>query len=133
MRKVLRSPSVPSIDGYQLLEKIGEGGMGSVYKARPRDGGEPVAVKLLSPEKHGGATVLKRFEQEFHAASRLDHPNIVKVRDFGRASFPFHRTLFERIRARDPQGARAEVAKLVATVEADLRRGARMLDGAHGR
>ena len=54
------------------------------------------------------------------------------VRDFGRASFPFHRTLFERIRARDPAGVRAEVEKLVATVEADLRRGVRLLEEAAG-
>jgi GntR family transcriptional regulator, transcriptional repressor for pyruvate dehydrogenase complex len=47
------------------------------------------------------------------------------LEDFGRASFPFHRTLVERIRARDPAGARAEVGKLIATVEADLQRGAR--------
>lgn len=52
------------------------------------------------------------------------------VRDFGRASFPFHRTLVERILARDPAGARAEVGRLVASVEADLRRGVRMLEEA---
>ena len=45
------------------------------------------------------------------------------VRDFGHASFPFHRTLFERIVARDAAGARAAVDRLVASVEADLRRG----------
>jgi len=50
------------------------------------------------------------------------------VRDFGQASFPFHRTLVERILARDAAGARAEVDRLVASVEADLRRGVRMLE-----
>lgn len=51
-----------------------------------------------------------------------EHP--LGVHDFGEASFPYHRTVYERIVARDPEGARAEALKLIATVEADLRRGA---------
>jgi GntR family transcriptional repressor for pyruvate dehydrogenase complex len=51
-----------------------------------------------------------------------EHP--LGVHDFGHASFPYHRTVYERIAARDPGGARAEALKLIATVEADLRRGA---------
>jgi len=51
-----------------------------------------------------------------------EHP--LGVRDFGHASFPFHRTMFEFIATRDAEGARAEALKLIATVEADLRRGA---------
>lgn len=54
-----------------------------------------------------------------------EHP--LGVRDFGHASFPYHRTMFERIAARDPDGARGEALKLIATVEEDLRRGARNL------
>lgn len=50
-----------------------------------------------------------------------EHP--LGVRDFGHASFPYHRTMFERIAARDAQGARTEALKLIATVEADLKRG----------
>lgn len=51
-----------------------------------------------------------------------EHP--LGVRDFGHASFPYHRTMFERIAAGDAAGARAEALKLMATVEADLKRGA---------
>ena len=51
-----------------------------------------------------------------------EHP--LGVRDFGHASFPYHRTMYERIAARDAEGARAEALKLIATVEADLKRGA---------
>ncbi|MGE0283463.1 MAG: FadR/GntR family transcriptional regulator [Rhizobiaceae bacterium] len=54
-----------------------------------------------------------------------EHP--LGVRDFGFASFPYHRTMFERIAARDPEGARIEALKLIATVEDDLKRGARNL------
>ena len=57
-----------------------------------------------------------------------EHP--LGVRDFGEASFPYHRTTFERIVARDPEGARTEALKLIATVEADLRRGAANLETA---
>lgn len=56
-----------------------------------------------------------------------EHP--LGVRDFGHASFPYHRTMFERIVARDPAGARAEALKLIATVEDDLKRGAAKLAG----
>ena len=69
------------------------------------------------------------FEQIISAMHEMfhrfwEHP--LGVRDFGHASFPYHRTIYERIVARDPEGARAEQIKLIATVEDDLRRGARM-------
>lgn len=55
-----------------------------------------------------------------------EHP--LGVRDFGHASFPYHRTMFECIAARDEEGARGEALKLIATVEADLKRGAANLN-----
>ena len=73
------------------------------------------------------------FEQMIAAMQNLfhrfwEHP--LGVRDFGHASFPYHRTLYERIAARDPEGARAEALKLIATVEADQKRGAANLNHA---
>jgi len=70
------------------------------------------------------------FEQIIAAMHELfhrfwEHP--LGVRDFGHASFPYHRTIYERIVARDAEGARAEALKLIATVEDDLRRGAAQL------
>ncbi|MER9236201.1 FadR family transcriptional regulator [Mesorhizobium sp. M0622] len=70
------------------------------------------------------------FEQIIAAMHELfhrfwEHP--LGVRDFGHASFPFHRTIFECIAAHDPEGARAEALKLIATVEDDLKRGAAKL------
>jgi len=66
------------------------------------------------------------FEQIIAAMYELfhrfwEHP--LGVRDFGHASFPYHRTIYERIAAHDPQGARDEALKLIATVEDDLKRG----------
>ncbi|MFO0844998.1 MAG: serine/threonine-protein kinase [Gemmataceae bacterium] len=81
---------------YELLEKLGEGGMGAVHKARKLGSRELVAVKLLSPDKTSNAIVLKRFEQEFRAALRLDHPHVVRVLDFG-ASEKFHYLVMELV------------------------------------
>jgi serine/threonine protein kinase len=74
---------VEMVGRYQLLEKLGEGGMGAVYKARHEGTGELAAVKLLFPEKTSNQVLVKRFEQEFLAARRVDHPHVVRVLDFG--------------------------------------------------
>jgi serine/threonine protein kinase len=73
-----------TIGNYEVLERIGKGGMGAVYKARRQDSsdGEVVALKLLTPDRDN-AVRHSRFEQEYRAALRLDHPNIVKVLEFG--------------------------------------------------
>src|SRR4051794_23195532 len=72
-----REDWLPRITGYEVLEQIGEGGMATVYKAR-RPTGEVVAIKMLSSEMAANPVLCKRFEQEFQAARRLDHPNIVR-------------------------------------------------------
>jgi serine/threonine protein kinase len=82
--------AVQSVGNYDLLEKIAEGGMGAVYRARDRQSGRTVAVKLMPAHTAANPVLLKRFEQEFRAASRLDHPNIVRALDFGQhASTPY--------------------------------------------
>src|SRR5438067_6607599 len=73
-----------TIGSYDILRKIAEGGMGTVYKARRQATGEIVAMKVLATELAGDSTRLKRFEQEFWATLQLDHPNLVRALDFGR-------------------------------------------------
>ena len=65
------------IDNYVLLEKIGAGGMGQVFRARHRRLGRTVAVKLLSPGIVKDESAVARFQREVRAAARISHPHIV--------------------------------------------------------
>jgi len=67
---------------YQLEKKLGEGGMGVVYRAKHAMLQRPTAVKLLLPGR-AGAENLKRFEAEVRQTARLNHPNIVTIFDYG--------------------------------------------------
>ncbi len=77
------------IGNYDLISKIAEGGMGAVYKGRNRTTGETVAIKIIPPETARNPLLLKRFEQEFKAASQIDHPNVVKAIDYCGTGTPF--------------------------------------------
>jgi eukaryotic-like serine/threonine-protein kinase len=70
-----------SLGSYDLLEKIAEGGMGAIYKARHRETNQVVAVKVMARHVVSNPVLLRRFEQEFRAASQLNHPNIVCALD----------------------------------------------------
>ena len=76
----------PVVAGYELLEEIGQGGMGLVYRARRRCDGGLTAVKLVRPELAGKREVRKRFLTEARAVTALDHPNIVKVLEVGESA-----------------------------------------------
>ncbi|HEY7371666.1 MAG TPA: serine/threonine-protein kinase [Polyangia bacterium] len=70
-------------DRYRLLEVIGEGGMGRVFRAEQLATGQPVAVKLLHPEFAQVDQVVRRFEREAKVTTELSHPHIVKTIEFG--------------------------------------------------
>jgi len=69
------------LGNYRILEKIGAGGQGTVYKATDTKLGRPVVVKVLPPELTVKEANLKRFEREARLASALDHPNICTIFD----------------------------------------------------
>jgi len=72
------------LGGYEVLEKIGEGGMGTVYKARQMSTGRTVALKVMSKEYGDDSEAVRRLLLEARVAMRLDHPNIVRGLDAGR-------------------------------------------------
>jgi serine/threonine protein kinase len=69
---------------YELLEKIGDGGMAVVYKAKDKLLNRYIAVKILRPEFTKNASFVENFKRESQAAAGLSHPNIVSVYDVGR-------------------------------------------------
>ncbi|MGI6721795.1 MAG: Stk1 family PASTA domain-containing Ser/Thr kinase [Anaerovoracaceae bacterium] len=69
---------------YELLNKIGEGGMAVVYKAKDRLLNRPVAIKILKPEFISDAKFIENFRRESHAAASLSNANIVSIFDVGR-------------------------------------------------
>ncbi len=69
---------------YELLEKIGDGGMAVVYKGKDRLLNRYIAIKILRPEFTKDATFVENFKRESQAAAGLTHPNIVGVYDVGR-------------------------------------------------
>lgn len=69
----------------EILELIGQGGMGAVYKARQKELDRIVALKILPPDIGGDVAFAERFAREAKALAKLNHPGIVTIFDFGRA------------------------------------------------
>jgi serine/threonine protein kinase len=121
--------SLQSVGNYDLVEKIAEGGMGAIYRGRDRTTGQPVAVKIMPAHMAANPVLLKRFEQEFKVASRLDHPNIVRALDFGEAgNMPYlvmeyvdGESLGQRIE-RDGKIPEVEAIRIIAQVAQGLHR-----------
>jgi tetratricopeptide (TPR) repeat protein/predicted Ser/Thr protein kinase len=70
---------------YQVLEVLGEGGMGAVYKVHDREVDRVVALKAIRPALAGSREILERFKRELVLARQITHPNIVRIYDLGTA------------------------------------------------
>jgi serine/threonine-protein kinase len=81
-------PFVGTVVGerYRIVSRIGVGGMGAVYRAEHTMMRRDLAIKVLLPELGGKEEFARRFEREAESASRLTHPNIITVTDFGRTA-----------------------------------------------
>jgi serine/threonine-protein kinase len=86
--------------GYVILELVGVGGMGRVYRAEQKALGRTVAVKIIHPHLLGDESASVRFITEARAASRLNHPNSVAVIDFGKNGGQLY-LVMEYLRGRD--------------------------------
>lgn len=73
-------------DRFQVIEKLGEGGMGAIYKARQLSVDRIVALKILLHDQRGDRISVERFRHEAYLASRLKHPNAIVIHDFGQTA-----------------------------------------------
>ena len=73
------------IGRFEILERIGKGGMGTVFKARQVSMDRLAALKVLPPELAGNEAYVQRFVREARSAAQLNHPNIVQGIDVGHA------------------------------------------------
>ena len=123
--------ALPTIPGYEVLEVLGSGGMGVVYRALQTRLHRPVAVKMVHAGARASPAVLARFQVEAQAAARLQHPHIVQIYEVGQhAGFPF--LVLELVEgpslARSLAGTPLPTRQAVELVETL----ARAIDAAHG-
>ena len=70
---------------YEIMQMLGEGGMGAVYKAGPRNEIAASALKVIRPELAGNPSILERFKQELLLAPQVTHKNVIRIYDLGEA------------------------------------------------
>jgi serine/threonine-protein kinase len=99
LREMTGTKEWNAIEGYEILGKLGKGGMGSVYKARHQKLDKLVALKVLPPELASDQEYLDRFLREARAAAKLNHPNIVQALDVGE-SYGYHYFVMEYVEGR---------------------------------
>ncbi len=87
-------------DRFQIADKLGEGGMGAVYRARQLSVDRQVALKVVSPRLAGDRATVKRFLREARLASRIENPHSITVLDFGQTGDGLLYLVMELVRGR---------------------------------
>src|SRR4030042_515286 len=127
-------PAGARLGPYELLDLVGAGGMGEVYRARDPRLGRDVAIKVLPAEVGADPGRLRRFEQEARAVAALSHPNILTVFDVGThvgAEAPIPYVVMELLQGetlREMVGRRAPRQRQVLSFAVQVVQG---LDAAH--
>src|SRR5262249_37487740 len=104
---------------YRILEKLGEGGMGAVYKAHDLQLDRHVAVKVLPAHRRDDADALARFQREARALAKLSHPNIVQAYDSGEEN-GHHYLVMEYVEGTSLSAILKEQGAIPPTLAADL-------------
>jgi len=127
------STSYPSLGKYQIIEEIGRGGMGAVYKAYDPFLDRTVAIKLLAPHLVWEKEFIERFMREARAAARLQHSHIIPVHDVGQEGNNYYFVMAylpgQSLKQRIAQKGRLEPAEALLI----LQQLAGALDYAHGK
>jgi hypothetical protein len=119
----LNDPAQRRFGDYELLELIGQGGMGAVYRAHQHNLDREVALKFLAAGPWASDEFIARFRREAQAAARMQHPNIVEIHDTGVRDGLYYfsmrlvkgETLAERLRAKGPMAIR-QAATMMRTI-----------------
>jgi eukaryotic-like serine/threonine-protein kinase len=98
-------------DRYEILQLLGQGGMGAVYKARDVELDRMVALKLIRPDLASHPEILRRFKQELILAREVTHRNVIRIYDLGQASGLRYITM-EYVEGRDLRALLREKGKL---------------------
>jgi len=116
---------------YEILEMLGQGGMGAVYKARDREVDRLVALKVIRPELAAHAVILGRFKQELILARQVTHKNVIRIFDLGEAEGAKFISM-EYVDGRDLKSLLVERGKLAPEEAAGIiEQACRALDAAH--
>jgi len=124
-------PGVVIGNRYEIIQMLGEGGMGAVYKARDRELDRLIALKVIRPELAGHPRVLQRFKQELLLARQVTHKNVIRIFDLG-VSDDLKFITMEFVEGRDLSGLLDERKCSVPETIDIIQQTCRALEAAHG-
>ncbi len=117
---------------YEILQILGEGGMGAVYKARDRELNRMVALKVIRPDLAGSQAIIDRFKQELLLATQVTHKNVIRIYDLSEADGMKFITM-EYVEGEDLRGLMQQKGKLTPEEAVEImQQTCRALEAAHG-